>query len=106
MRKKNTKVSFFDQNILINKKIFSRNKEGGKLAMRVFPPFSEALAEESIQNAKNKSIRIKKTQKMSESAKSTQIWQSKYFVSLNNTNNLDFDRIRNLLFNKGQTKLF
>ncbi len=46
----------------------SQDTKLGKLAFRVFPPWSEDLALESIAASQQKSLTIKKTQRMSKSA--------------------------------------
>ena len=87
---------FFDKDLLMKKGIFSKNKEGGKLAMRVFPPWSNELAQEFIRHSLNNSIAVKKSQSMSSSAKKTQIWQSNYFVSFTDQDNINFSNVKTL----------
>ena len=64
----------FPKSILLKKKILSdlSQQKKGKLAFRVFPPWSEGFIPQGAE----------KTQKMSISAKKTQEWQLKYFTSL------------------------
>ncbi len=89
---------FFDKKILLEKKIMSAGNQRGKLAIRVFPPWSEALAEESIEGARKKSVKIKKTQSMSSAAKKTQAWQLHYFVSFTDKQAIDLNRVSRLFY--------
>ena len=72
----------FNKKVLIEQGIMSRDTKPGKLAFRVFPPWSEDLALESILESQKKSLTIKKTQYMSKSAMKTQNWQLKYFFPI------------------------
>lgn len=87
---------FFHKNVLLEKGILSKNKKGGKLGMRLFPPWSEQLAKESIQNSISESIPLKKTQSFSTSARRAQSWQAEYFVSFSAEKSIDFERVLHL----------
>ncbi len=79
----------FPKNLLIKKGIMSDQGKSGKLAIRVFPPWSEKLANEGIIKTKQLSIRLRPTQQMSDGAKKTQEWQLKYFLNLKHDYNCD-----------------
>ena len=72
----------FNKHVLIEQGIMSQDTKPGKLAFRVFPPWSEDLALESIAASQKASLTIKKTQYMSKSAMKTQNWQLKYFFPI------------------------
>lgn len=88
----------FNKNILMKKNIISKNKIGGKLSMRIIPPWSEELSEESIRISKKESLEIKKTQKMSKSAKITQAWQLKYFSNFSDKNRANFNGLKEIFY--------
>ena len=79
----------FNQEILIKKGIMRQGTNKGKLAIRVFPPWSEAFANESILASQNIALKSRKTQKMSESARKTQKWQLQYFLPFNQSGKPD-----------------
>ncbi len=72
----------FNKQVLINHGIISQDTKPGKLAFRVFPPWSESIAHESIVESQKKSLTIKKFQHMSKSAMQTQTWQLRYFLPI------------------------
>ena len=72
----------FNKHVLTEQGIMSQDTKPGKLAFRVFPPWSEDLALESIAASQKASLTIKKTQYMSKSAMKTQNWQLKYFFPI------------------------
>lgn len=73
----------FPVEILVAKGIISSEKKKGKLAIRVFPPWSELISNEYIEEKNRLLVQLKKTQKMSTSAKKTQQWQIQYFIPTN-----------------------
>lgn len=86
----------FNKKVLIEKSIMSHDKKPGKLAFRVFPPWSEDLAQESISESRKKSLTIKKTQHMSKSAMKTQNWQLKYFFPIATDGLADVAQVKKL----------
>lgn len=87
----------FDRQVLLDKKLMQNVNNNGKLATRVFPPWSEKLAKESIERSIQSSLLVKKTQNMSNSAKSTQKWQLNYFISVDENYQFDMDLLKKLL---------
>jgi hypothetical protein len=84
---------FFGKNILLQYKILSTDDIEGKLSFRVFPPWSEYSANESI---KHSNTNIKPMQSFTNSARKTQLWQNKYFIEISsdyklNDSNILFD---------------
>lgn len=73
----------FPTEILIAKGILSSKNKKGKLAIRVFPPWSELISNEGIEQNNKSSTKSRKTQMMSTSAKKTQQWQLQYFLPTN-----------------------
>lgn len=65
----------FDQTILAAKGVMSIDGEGGKRAIRVYPPWVRPVAKQAIK---------------------TQQWQLKYFVALEQDGSVDADRVRRL----------
>lgn len=65
----------FDQKILLAKDIISRNGNGGKRAIRVYPPWIKPIAKEAIE---------------------TQLWQLSYFLPIKQDNIVDLNKVRKL----------
>jgi len=66
----------FPKSVLADKGIITRNGSVGKCGIRVYPPWDIAINKQ---------------------AQKTQIWQTKYFLTIKNDNSTDFDRIKQLL---------
>ncbi len=66
----------FPKAVLIKEGIFTQNGKGGKRGIRVYPPWDQANSRQ---------------------ASRTQQWQTKYFVTIRDSNNTDLDRVRQLL---------
>ncbi len=66
----------FPQSKLVKQNIFSKNNNGGKRAIRVYPPW----------------VKTESTQ-----AKKTQTWQLEFFLDLSNVKKIDLDRAKKLL---------
>ena len=86
----------FSKKILIEKGIMSCNSKPGKLAFRVFPPWSEDLAIESILELQKKSAPIKKTQYLSKSAIKSQNWQLDCFFPIAADGSANVAQVRKL----------
>lgn len=65
----------FDHKILTSKGIMAINGEGGKRAIRVYPPWVKPIAKEAVR---------------------TQQWQQRYFLSLDQTASADSAQVRRL----------
>jgi len=65
----------FDKNILISQGIMSSNGKQGKLAFRIYPPWSKPIAKAAIKS---------------------QNWQVKYFYSINKNGSADLTRVQQL----------
>jgi hypothetical protein len=65
----------FDQKILAAKGVMSIDGEGGKRAIRVYPPWVRPVAKQAIR---------------------TQQWQLKYFLALEHNGSTDADQVRRL----------
>lgn len=76
----------FSKRILVEKKIMSSCEKGGKLAIRVFPPWSEELTRGAV----------KKVGKMSGGAKETQKWQLKYYFPILENGSFDSNIVKKL----------
>lgn len=76
----------FPLSVLINKKIITSDKAKGKMAFRVFPPWTSSRGE-------------LKTKVFSNSAKKTQLWQSDYFLWIEDNKILDFDKFTKIFGN-------
>jgi hypothetical protein len=63
----------FDQDVLVAKGIMSRNGQGGKRAIRVYPPWSKPVAKAAIR---------------------TQNWQLPYFFSISHEGIADLNQVR------------
>lgn len=87
----------FPKNFLISKHIISHDGKPGKLAMRIFPPWSDIVANDKINSLDSKDI-VVKTAVLSDSARKTQIWQQKYFLPLNEDCSTNAPSILNMLF--------
>jgi hypothetical protein len=64
----------FPKKILLEKGVFSTPNKEGIRATRVYPPWDETTSKQ---------------------AQKTQKWQLDYFISLTNSNKIDFDQLRN-----------
>lgn len=76
----------FPLSVLINKKIITSDKAKGKMAFRVFPPWTSSRGE-------------LKTKVFSNSAKKTQLWQSDYFLWIEDNQILDFEKLTKIFGN-------
>lgn len=76
----------FDKETLIKQGITATNSSKGKLAIRVFPPWSQELIPENPI----------KTQNMSASAKRTQKWQLKHFLPVSKEGLAESNLVRTL----------
>ncbi|PWK30136.1 MepB family protein [Pseudomonas sp. OV226] len=65
----------FDQKILVAKGVMSIDGNGGKRAIRVYPPWARPVAKQAIK---------------------TQQWQLKYFVALEQNGSADAEQVRRL----------
>ncbi len=76
----------FPLSVLINKKIITSDKAKGKMAFRVFPPWTSSRGE-------------LKTKVFSNSAKKTQLWQSDYFLWIEDNKIIDFEKFTKIFGN-------
>ncbi len=67
----------FPQKTLVERGIMSANNEGGKLAFRIYPPWTKPVAKAAIKS---------------------QQWQLNYFFSFTEANGIDLERVRKLFF--------
>jgi len=74
-------IYVFGKNILAQHNILSTNDSDGKLSFRVFPPWSEYSANESIKKMKD-TTRVKPMQYFTHSARKTQLWQNRFFLHI------------------------
>ena len=65
----------FSQKALIEQGIMSYHGAGGKLAFRIYPPWTKPIAKAAVKS---------------------QHWQLKYFFSIAETSNIDLERVRQL----------
>ncbi len=72
--------------VLVNKKVITSDKAKGKMAFRVFPPWTSSRGE-------------LKTKLFSNSAKKTQLWQSEYFLWIEDNKILDFEKFTKIFGN-------
>lgn len=82
-------IYVFGKSILKKQGILSTNDTLGKLGFRVFPPWSEYSALEAIKTSKRDNEPLTPMQTFSKSAKSTQLWQNKYFCNISPEPNQD-----------------
>lgn len=68
----------FPKSILLQQKIIATNRQRGKLAIRVYPPWDIAISGQ---------------------AKKTQSWQSQYFLELSSDKSIDYVRMNMLYLN-------
>ncbi len=68
----------FPKSILLQHKIISNNGQGGKLAIRVYPPWDITVSAQ---------------------AKKTQTWQLQYFLELSSNKSIDYVRMKTLYLN-------
>ncbi len=66
----------FPKSVLADKGIITRNDKGGKRGIRVYPPWDIATNKQ---------------------AEKTQLWQTKYFLTIKKDNSTDLDLIKKLL---------
>lgn len=86
---------YFDKNTLIEQGILATENTKGKMAMRVFPPWSQTISDNILKNAKEFKYETKPTNTFSSYAKVSQKWQLEKFVSLGTE--IDKYRIKELL---------
>ncbi len=63
----------FDQKILLSKGVMSKNHQGGKRAIRVYPAWTRPTAKDAIK---------------------TQAWQLQYFLPLDKNNHADLEQVK------------
>ncbi|WP_229784107.1 MepB family protein [Deinococcus sedimenti] len=66
----------FDQKTMVERGVFSVSGQGGKRALRIYPPWSNPLSREAVK---------------------TQQWQQRSFVSLSEAGGVDSARLKELL---------
>ncbi|EDP59873.1 hypothetical protein AND4_00653 [Vibrio sp. AND4] len=76
-------IYIFPLAVLINKGIVTSNKTKGKMALRVFPPWTSSRGE-------------LKSKVFSDSAKKTQKWQSRFFLWIEDNEIVDLDKCNNI----------
>ncbi len=68
-------IFIFQKNVLLKKSVISKQNNGGKRGMRVYPPWNNALNNQ---------------------AQKTQQWQSEYFINLSKKDEIDLGKVKML----------
>jgi len=79
-------IYIFPLTVLVNKGVVTSNKAKGKMAFRVFPPWTSSRGE-------------LKSKVFSDSAKKTQRWQSNFFLWIEDNEIVDLDKFNNIFIN-------
>jgi len=88
----------FTKDVLVTKGLMSSAGKQGKLATRIFPPWSESLAKESVSRTLASGGTPKKNQYFTSSARKTQKWQLQSFVPIDLVGGFDQDALKRLFF--------